>query len=153
MCMYSCLSSHRATKNWGTGPYNSLRHADDNRYFSGLSLTWNWREGHKFYLAKEVGKFWHVLGWEKSNFIIINEFKYGQTWKTWPSPLVYHFISKDMKDWVNQGKELPGFEHKGAAPGLGIHYYLITTIDHCVPLHCQAPAPTFSFSIWWVTPS
>ena len=59
------------TKNWGPGLYNSLRHADNRRYFSGLSLMLNWRETHMLYLAREV---------------MINEFKYGQTWKIWPSP-------------------------------------------------------------------
>ena len=38
-------------------------------------------------LAREVEKIWKCSCWEKGNFIIINEFKYGQTWKNWPSPL------------------------------------------------------------------
>ena len=31
--------------------------------------------------------------WEKGNFVMINELKYGQTWKIWPSPVyvVYDF--------------------------------------------------------------
>ena len=81
-CVY--IRVYRITKNWGPGLYNSLRHADNRRYFSGLSLTWNQREAHKCYLAREVGK---CSCWEKGNFIMINEFKYGQTWKIWPSPL------------------------------------------------------------------
>ena len=44
-------------------------------------------EAHMFYLAKEVGKIWRCSCWGKGSFIMINEFKYGQTWKTWPSPL------------------------------------------------------------------
>ena len=40
-----------------------------------------------FYLAREVEKFGHVLAEKKVNFIMINEFKYGQAWKIWPSPL------------------------------------------------------------------
>ena len=48
---------------------------------------WNWREAHMFYLVKEVGKFWRCSCCEKGNFIMINEFKYGQTWKIWPFPL------------------------------------------------------------------
>ena len=40
------------------GLYNSLRHADNRKYFSGLSLTQNQREAHVFYLAKEEGKIW-----------------------------------------------------------------------------------------------
>ena len=38
-----------------------------------------------FYLAREVGKFGHVLA--EKRYIMINEFKYGQTWKIWSSPL------------------------------------------------------------------
>ena len=49
------------TKNWGSGLYNSLCHADDGRFFLGLSLTRNWREVHMFDLAREVGKFGHIL--------------------------------------------------------------------------------------------
>ena len=39
LCVY--IHVYRITKNWGPGPYNSLRHADNKRYFSGLSLTRN----------------------------------------------------------------------------------------------------------------
>ena len=45
-------------KNRGPGPYNSQRHADNRKYFSGLSLKRSRREAHMFYLAKEVGKIW-----------------------------------------------------------------------------------------------
>ena len=38
VCIYSCLSNH---KNWGPSPYDSLCHADNRRYFSGLPLTQN----------------------------------------------------------------------------------------------------------------
>ena len=79
-CVY--IHVYRIKKNWGPGLYNCLRHADNRRYFSGLSLTWNQREAHKCYLAREVGK---CSCWEKGNFIMINEFKYGLTWKIWPS--------------------------------------------------------------------
>ena len=74
------------TKNWGPGPNNSLRHADNRGYFSGLSLTRNQREAHVL-LGEGSGEIWTCSCWEKGNFIIINEFKYGQTWKIWPSPL------------------------------------------------------------------
>ena len=84
-CVY--IHFYQITKNWGPGPYNSLCHADNRRYFSGLSLTRNRREAHMFYLAREVGKIWTCSCWEKGNFTMINEFKYGQTWKVWPSPL------------------------------------------------------------------
>ena len=43
-----------------------------------------------FYLKKEVGKFGHVLAEKRVNFMI-NEFKYGQTWKIGHLQLVYHF--------------------------------------------------------------
>ena len=51
---------YQVAKNWGPGPYNSVLHADNRRYFSGLSLTQSRREVHMFYLAREVGKFGHV---------------------------------------------------------------------------------------------
>ena len=37
--------------------------------------------------GKRIGKIWTCSGWEKGIFIMINEFKYGRTWKIWPSPL------------------------------------------------------------------
>ena len=62
-----CVSIHvyQITKNWEPGPYNSLCHADNTRYFSGLSLMGNQREVHMFYLVREVGKFGHVLAGKK----------------------------------------------------------------------------------------
>ena len=48
---------------------------------------WNWREVHKFYLPRESGKIWTCSCRVKGNFTMTNEFKYGQTWKIWPSPL------------------------------------------------------------------
>ena len=83
-CVY--IRAYEKIKNWGRGPYNSLRHADNRKYFSGLSLTRNRREALMFYLAREVGIFGHALA-EKKVILMINEFKYGQTWKIWPSPL------------------------------------------------------------------
>ena len=40
-CKISCVYIHvyQIIKNRGPGPYNSLRHADNGKYFSGLSLT------------------------------------------------------------------------------------------------------------------
>ena len=78
---------YQIIKNRGPGPYKSLRHADKRKYFSGLSLTRNWREVYMFYLAREVGKILRCSFWEKGNYIMVNEFKYGQTWKIWPSSL------------------------------------------------------------------
>ena len=62
-CVYILV--YQITKTWGPGPYNSLYHTDNRRYFSGLSLTQNQREVHIFYLAREVGKFGHVLAEKK----------------------------------------------------------------------------------------
>ena len=81
------VHAYQITKNWGPGPYNSLHHADNRRCFSGLSLTRNRREVHMFLLGEGSGKIWTSSCREKGNFIMINEFRYGQTWTTWPSPL------------------------------------------------------------------
>ena len=54
------------------------------KYFSGLSNAKS-KEAHMSYLAREVGNIWRCSSWEKGN--MINEFKYGQTWNNWPSPL------------------------------------------------------------------
>ena len=83
-CVY--VHVYQITKNWAPGPYNSLYNADNKRYFSGLSLTRNWREAYVL-LSKGSGKIWTCSCWEKGNFMMINELKYGQTWKIWPSPL------------------------------------------------------------------
>ena len=85
----TCVNNHvyRITKNWGPGPYNSLRHADNRRYFFGsLSNAKSKGSAHDL-LSEKSGKIWTCSCWEKVNFIIINEFKYGQTWKIWQSPL------------------------------------------------------------------
>ena len=82
-----CVHIHvyRITKNWGLGPYNSLRHAD-NRYFSALSNAKS-KGSARVLLGEGSGKIWTCFCWEKGNFIMITEFKYGQTWNIWPSPL------------------------------------------------------------------
>ena len=84
-CVYTHV--YLVTKNRGPGPYNFLLYAENRKYFSGLSLTQNRRETHTVYLTREVGTIWRCSCWEKGNFVIINELKYGQTWKIWPSPL------------------------------------------------------------------
>ena len=83
-CVY--IHVYRITKTWGLGPYNSLHHADNRRYFLGLSLTWNPREAHVL-VGVGSGKIWTCSCWEKGNFTKINEFRYGRTWKIWPSLL------------------------------------------------------------------
>ena len=64
-----CVYIHvcQIIRNQGPGPYNSLRHADNRKYFSSLSLMQNQREAHMFYLAREVGKNWWCSSWEKGN--------------------------------------------------------------------------------------
>ena len=62
-CVY--IHVFEIIKNWGPVPYNSLRHADNIKYFLGLSLARNQREAHMFNLAREVGKFGHVLAEKK----------------------------------------------------------------------------------------
>ena len=53
----------------------------------------NRREAHMFYLAREVGKICRCYCWKKCNFIMINEFKYGETLKIWSSPLSFSLYS------------------------------------------------------------
>ena len=77
---------YQTTKNWGPGLYNSLRHADNRRYFSGLSNAKLKGSAHVL-LGEGSGKIWTCSWWEKGNIKMINEFKYGQAWKIWPSPL------------------------------------------------------------------
>ena len=84
-CVY--IHVYQITKNWGPGPYNSLRHADNRKYFLGLTLMWNRREAHMFYLARKVRRIWRCSCLEKGDFIMINEFKYCQTWTFWPCSL------------------------------------------------------------------
>ena len=73
-------------KNRGPGLYHYLCHADNRKYISGFSLLWKPREAHMFYLEREVEKLCRCSCWE-GNLIMINEFKYGKTWKIWPSTL------------------------------------------------------------------
>ena len=37
--------------------------------------------------GERSGRIWKSSCWEKGNFIITIEFKYGQTWEIWPSAL------------------------------------------------------------------
>ena len=102
-CVY--IHVYQIIKNWEPGLYNSLHHADNKKYFSGLSPTQNRREAHMFYLAREVGKIWTCSCWEKCNFIMINEFKYSQTWKIWPSPLSLSLYSTFKEEKVKKQSE------------------------------------------------
>ena len=80
--MYLCLSTK---KNWGPDLCNFLCHTDNRKYFASLSQ--HKIEAHMFYTAREVWKIWTFSCWEKDSCIMINEFKYGQTWKISPFPL------------------------------------------------------------------
>ena len=53
-CVY--IHVYQIVKN--RGPGNSLRHANNRKYFPGLPLTQNRKEVHMFYLVKEVEKNW-----------------------------------------------------------------------------------------------
>ena len=44
------------SKNQGPGSYNSLRHADNKKCFSGFSLTRKWTEVQMFLLGEGSGK-------------------------------------------------------------------------------------------------
>ena len=87
-CVY--IYVYQIIKNRGPGLYNFLHHADNRKYFSGLSLTQNRREGHVL-LGERRGKNLDMFLLRKGNFIMINEFRYGQTWKFGHLHLVYHF--------------------------------------------------------------
>ena len=56
---------YQKIKNIGPGPYNSLSHTDNIKYFSDLSLIWNWGEAHMFYQWGKQEKFGDVLAERK----------------------------------------------------------------------------------------
>ena len=56
---------YQIIKNQGHGPYNYLCHADNAKYFMGLSLTQNKREVDMFHLMRVVKKFGDVLAKKK----------------------------------------------------------------------------------------
>ena len=72
------IQVYHIRKNRGPGPYNSLRHANNRRYFSGLSLTRNRREAHVS-LGEESGKNLEIFLLRKrylynSNTLLISRF-------------------------------------------------------------------------------
>ena len=77
---YVYIHVYQIIKNTGPGPYNSLRHTNNRKYFLGLPLMQNRGKTYMFYLVREVGKIWRCSCCEKGNFTMINEFKYGQSW-------------------------------------------------------------------------
>ena len=82
---------HQIIKNGRPGPYNSLRHADNKKYFSGLFQTRSWREVHMFHLAREVGKVWRCSCWENGSFILIVSSNMAKTEQFGHLRLVYYF--------------------------------------------------------------
>ena len=62
---FGYIHVYQIVKNGGPGLHKSIRHVDNRKYFSGLSLTRNRREAHMFHLAKEVEKFGDVPAEEK----------------------------------------------------------------------------------------
>ena len=88
-CVY--IHIYQIKKNWGPGPYNSLRHADNRKYFSDLSLMRNRREAHMFYLAREVGKFGDVLAEKKVTLSRLMNSNMVKPEKFHHLHLVYHF--------------------------------------------------------------
>ena len=78
LCIY--IHVYQITKNWGPGLCNYQCHTDNISNAKSKGST-------HVLLGKGSGEIWTYSCWEKDNFIMINEFKYGQTWKIWPSPL------------------------------------------------------------------
>ena len=87
------------------------------KYFSGLSNAKS-REAHMSYLAREVGNIWRCSSREKGN--MINEFKYGQTWNNWPSPLSLSLNStfKQRIKWNSQVFLFVSFYREGRRIGI-----------------------------------
>ena len=52
LCICSCLSNYIKNR----GPYHSLRHTHDIKYFPAASLTQNQKEARTIHLVKEVGE-------------------------------------------------------------------------------------------------
>ena len=80
-CVY--IHVFQIIKNWVCGPYNFLCHADNRRYFLGLSFV----KGHMFSLVRKVEKFGHVLAEKRVIWLMnSNMVKYGKIWRS----LLYH---------------------------------------------------------------
>ena len=102
-----CVYVYRVAGDWGIGPgpYGSLRRADNGGYFSGLSVARGQGGGGACFAWR--GKWegvWTCSCWEKGNFLMINEFKYGQAWNIWPSPLgllLYNPFKSFGSSWRN----------------------------------------------------
>ena len=89
-CVYTHV--YRVIKNWGPGPYNSLRHADKRKYILGLSYskskgstcvrsTWwgKWEKGGYVLAEKKVTLSWlmnsdMVKSWKFDHLHLVNHF-------------------------------------------------------------------------------
>ena len=101
-----CVYVYRVAGDWGIGPgpYGSLRRADNGGYFSGLSVARGQGGGACFAWRGKWEGVWTCSCWEKGNFLMINEFKYGQAWNIWPSPLgllLYNPFKSFGSSWRN----------------------------------------------------
>ena len=66
------------------------------------STTKNRKEVQMFLLLRSVRKVYSCLCCEKANFIMIYEFKFGKTWKTWPyqlKKLLYITYKEPVRFW------------------------------------------------------
>ena len=102
-CVY--IHVYQITKNRGPGPYNSVRHAETRKYFSGRSLTESRREAHMIYIAMEVTKILRCSCWEKGNFVMINQFIYVKPEKFDHLHLVYHFTVPLNLSWRSKSMD------------------------------------------------
>ena len=83
---YVYIHVYQIIKNWGPGLYNFLHPNDNTKMFFQISLMRNWTEVHAL-LGEGRGKNLGIFLLRKGTFTMINEYRYGQTWKIWPSPL------------------------------------------------------------------
>ena len=73
-----------------------------------VSLTRNRREMHVS-LGEGSGKNLDMFLLKKCNFFLISEFKYGQAWKKWPSPLSLLLYSTFKNVFKTVSKTYAGF--------------------------------------------
>ena len=64
--IYSCFSNIKLKKNLGPGPYNSLCHASDKKYFFGSLSNTKLKGGAYVSFHEEVVKIWRC---EKGNLL------------------------------------------------------------------------------------
>ena len=87
-------------------------------------------------------KIWTCSCWEEGVFIMINEFKYGQTWKIWPSVLSLSLYST--------------FNNSNRAILNSFKYYMQMKVDSFSAIliwkilffHCGYQVSQFRFFLW-----